>query len=219
MSRLFRMTLYPVLLALPMVVASWAPARFFSDPRAIMAFVFMILGLAAENGIVDPSSMKKALSDPKRDRKSFELSAITNVACIYAPVFEYFHLSPIVPRSPLTLGIGLALMFGGEGIRISALRTLGRFFTMRVTILEGHTVVRDGLYAHVRHPAYTGWFLLFLGFGVYFGSIIGILGSSLFVAVIGWRVHVEEAALRESLGEPYERYVREVPNRFVPGLF
>ena len=90
---------------------------------------------------------------------------------------------------------------------------------MRVAVLDGHRVVREGLYRFVRHPAYSGWFLLSLGFGFYFGSIAGIIGTSMFVFVLGWRVKVEEAALCESLGDEYRRYMTDVPSRFLPGIF
>ena len=218
MSRLLRVTLWPLLAALPMVLASLSPRAFFADPRAVLAFVFMILGLAVENALVDPASIRDSLAQKKRDRLSFELSALTNVACFYAPAFDYFNLAPVVPRSGLTFAVGLTLMVSGELLRVQALRTLGRFFTMRVAVLPGHRVVRQGLYRLVRHPAYTGWFLLSLGFGFYFGSIVGIVGTSFFVVVLGWRVRVEEAALCESLGDEYRRYMSEVL-ALLPGIF
>jgi protein-S-isoprenylcysteine O-methyltransferase Ste14 len=219
MNRLLRITLWPVLVAVPMVLASLSPRAFFADPRSVVAFVFMIAGLAIENALVNPNSIRASLDQKKRDRLSFELSALTNAACFYAPAFDYFNLPQVIPRTSLTLGIGVVLMVSGELLRIYALRTLGRFFTMRVAVLDGHRVVREGLYRWVRHPAYTGWFLLSLGFGFYFGSILGIVGTSLFVVVLGWRVRVEETALCESLGDEYRGYMRDVPARFVPGIF
>ena len=219
MNRILRMSLWPALMAMPMVLASLSPRAFFADTRSVVALLFMIVGLAIENGLVDPGSVRASLGQKKRDRFSFELSGLTNAACFYAPAFDYFNLPPIVPRSSLTLGIGVVLIVSGELLRIQALRTLGRFFTMRVAVLEGHRVVREGLYRFVRHPAYTGWFLLSLGFGFYFGSILGIVGTSLFVVVLGWRVRVEESALCESLGDEYRRYMQDVPTRFIPGVF
>jgi protein-S-isoprenylcysteine O-methyltransferase Ste14 len=221
MSRLFRVAALPVLLALPMVAASLDPAAFFREPRCLLFFALMVVGLAIENALVDAGSVQRSLGADQRrwDRYSFELAALTNVACYYAPVYDWFHLRPILPRGAGALVVGLSLMLLGEGLRIAALRTLGRFFTMRVAVLEGHRVVRDGLYRWVRHPAYTGWFLLALGVGIFFGSLVGVLGTSLFVLVLGWRVKVEEAALLEQLGDEYRRYMSEVRSRFVPGVF
>jgi protein-S-isoprenylcysteine O-methyltransferase Ste14 len=61
--------------------------------------------------------------------------------------------------------------------------------------------------------------LLSLGLALLFGSIIGVAGSTLFVVVLGYRVKVEEEALCGELGEPYRAYMREVPSRFLPGIF
>lgn len=220
-SALVRVTLWPLAAAAPMVLASLDPVRFFTDLRCVAAFVLMLVGLAVENALVHPASIEasRAPEQAGRDRRSFELSALTNVACFYAPVWDYLHGPAILPRTSTTLALGLALMLTGEGLRVVALRTLGRFFTMRVAVLDSHSVVRAGLYRLVRHPAYTGWFLLSLGFGVFFGSLIGVLGTSLFVVVLGWRVKVEEAALVDGLGDPYRAYMRDVPHRFLPGLF
>ena len=158
MNRLVRVTLWPLLAAAPMVVASLSPARFFTDPRCVVAFVFMLIGLAIENSIVNPDSVRasNAKEQSKHDKKSFELSTLTNVACFYLPVYDYMNLAAVVPRTTTTLAVGVALMLLGEGLRIVALRTLGRFFTMRVAVLDGHRVVREGLYRFVRHPAYSG---------------------------------------------------------------
>ena len=219
MGRAFRIAILPLLLAAPMVVASWDPARFFRDGRCVCFFALMVVGLAVENAIVDPGSVQAALASKKHDRRSYELAALTNVACYYAPVWEWLHGPALLPRGPAFAAVGLLLMLAGEGLRIAAIRQLGRFFTMRVTVVPGHRVVREGLYRHVRHPAYTGWFLLSLGVGVFFGSLIGVLGTALFVVVLGVRVRIEEAALEGELGDEYKQYRREVRSRFLPGVF
>lgn len=221
MGRAFRIVLLPLLLAAPMVVASLDPAAFFRDPRAVTFFVLMVVGLAIENGIVDPGSVQSALQAGKKfDRHSYELAALTNIACYYAPVWEWFNAGGLLPRPGVAAtALGLALMLAGEGMRIAAIRQLGRFFTMRVTVVDGHRVIREGLYRYVRHPAYTGWFLLSLGVGIFFGSLVGILGTSLFVVVLGFRVRIEEAALEGELGDEYTQYRRDVPSRFLPGIF
>ena len=204
-----------------MAIASLDPLRFFRDGRCLFAFFSLALGLALENALVDPRSIAESNrpEQAKRDRKSFELSSLTNIACFYLPSFDYFHLPAIVPRNAATLIAGIVLLETGGLLRLAAMRTLGRFFTMRVAVLGGHQVVREGLYRYVRHPAYTGWFLVSLGLALVFGSIIGLCGSILFVVVLGWRVKVEEEALAKELGEAWRSYSHDVPHRFVPGLF
>jgi protein-S-isoprenylcysteine O-methyltransferase Ste14 len=220
-SRTFRVFILPWLLASPMVLASLDPVRFFHDGRCIYAFLSLAIGLAFENALVNPQSVAESArpEQARKDRRSFELSALTNIACFYLPVWDYLHLRAIVPRNAVTLIAGVVLWQAGGLLRIFAMRTLGRFFTMRVAVLGGHQVVREGLYRYVRHPAYTGWFLLSVGLALVFGSIIGLVGSLTFVLVLGFRVKVEEEALAEGLGEAYRGYMRDVRWRFIPRVF
>lgn len=221
MNRAFRVLLLPLLIASPVVLASLSPSRFFADARCVAWLVLMVIGLAFENYLVHPSSVASSNSDEqkKRDRHTFELAALTNIACYYLPVYDYLHMGEVLPRSGPIVAIGFALMLLGEGMRVAALLTLGRFFTMRVAVLEGHKVVDRGLYAFVRHPAYTGWFVLSLGVAIFFGSVIGLVGTVLFVIVIGLRVTAEERALRSDLGDAYVTYSDRVRYRFIPWVF
>src|SRR5438309_251752 len=127
MRAAFRVLVLPVLLALPMVAASLDPARFFRDPRCLAFFALMAVGLAIENAIVDQRSVAQSntAEQRRRDRHSFELAALTNIACYYAPVWDWFHGPAILPRGAGAAAVGLALMLTGEGLRIAALRTLG----------------------------------------------------------------------------------------------
>jgi steroid 5-alpha reductase family enzyme len=60
------------------------------------------------------------------------------------------------------------LLFAGIGIRWISIATLGKLFTGRVLIQRGHHLVRVGIYARVRHPAYSGSLLAHLGVGLAF---------------------------------------------------
>lgn len=51
---------------------------------------------------------------------------------------------------------GLCLAASGSGLQIWSELTLGRHYTGRVGILEGHELVRDGPFRVIRHPAYAG---------------------------------------------------------------
>jgi protein-S-isoprenylcysteine O-methyltransferase Ste14 len=117
----------------------------------------------------------------------------------------------------LAIGAGIALI--GVGLRVSAVWALGRFFRREVTIFADQTVVEEGPYRWVRHPAYTGDLLIAFGFALAWGSWAGA-AVALVIALAGHlpRIRVEEAALREALGESYESYARRRA-RLVPGLW
>ena len=118
-----------------------------------------------------------------------------------------------------TLVLGLAIAWLGVLLRVWAVWSLGRFFQRDVMIQKDHVVWRGGPYRLLRHPAYTGTLISYLGFGLAIGSWVGAL---VFVAVVaaGYipRIRVEEAELTRALGDSYRDYARTTA-RLVPGLW
>ena len=120
--------------------------------------------------------------------------------------------------APLQLS-GLALMFSGIALRWTAIQTLGVFFTGRVQIREGHTLIRTGLYSRLRHPAYAGSLLAYIGLGLAFSNWWTLACSVLpYLIAIGYRIHVEEAVLQETFGPAYAQYARTT-KRIVPWVY
>src|SRR5205085_6139499 len=62
--------------------------------------------------------------------------------------------------------IGLAIFMAGVVLRAWAIVTLGRFFTVHVAIASDHQLVRRGPYRLLRHPSYTGIWLIMMGLGM-----------------------------------------------------
>jgi protein-S-isoprenylcysteine O-methyltransferase Ste14 len=121
-------------------------------------------------------------------------------------------------RAPLQLS-GLALMFAGIAVRWTAIHHLGIFFTGRVQIREGHTLVRTGIYSRLRHPAYAGSLLAYFGLGLAFSNWWTLACSVLpYLVAIGYRIHVEEAVLQKTFGAAYAQYARTT-KRIVPWVY
>ena len=114
---------------------------------------------------------------------------------------------------------GLVVMCAGIAIRLWAIAVLGRFFTVDIRVQPGQTVVERGPYRWVRHPAYTGLILVFVGIGLALGNWAS-LAVLAFVPTIGLvvRIRLEERALLEGLGEPYRRFAAGRPHLF-PGVW
>ena len=116
-------------------------------------------------------------------------------------------------------GVGIVLMIAGIVLRWYAIRTLGRFFTFDVAVDQNHRVVDTGPYRYIRHPAYTGNLLTFVGLGLALGnwaSLAVILILSL--PGMAYRIRVEEDALATEIGQPYRDYMRRT-RRLIPFLF
>jgi protein-S-isoprenylcysteine O-methyltransferase Ste14 len=110
-------------------------------------------------------------------------------------------------------------MVFGIGFRLWAVATLRSFFTYTVQIKTGHRVIQSGPYRFVRHPAYAGTLLTLVGVGFAlqsWGAVLLIAG--VFTLVFGYRIWVEERALKASLGEEYISYSKRV-KRLIPFLF
>lgn len=111
---------------------------------------------------------------------------------------------------------GIALMWVGIAFRYYCMRVLGRYFTFDVAIHGGQTVVETGPYRYIRHPSYTGALVTVIGFGLALGNWAGLLALVTCVAIgYMYRIHVEETALVEALGEPYREYMGRT-RRVVP---
>lgn len=115
--------------------------------------------------------------------------------------------------------IGIAFVLFGTLFRGWAVWTLGRWFTLSVQTGKKQSLVRSGPYRVLRHPAYTGGILQMIGFPMGLCSLPGLLFAAAAAALIyGYRIRIEERALRERFGEEYEAYSRHT-RRLFPFLF
>jgi protein-S-isoprenylcysteine O-methyltransferase Ste14 len=119
----------------------------------------------------------------------------------------------------LLWGLGVAAGLCGFAIRIVAKRALGRFFTVRVQLQEGHEVVDTGIYSVVRHPLYLGFVLEWVAPPLILGSPAGFLFMTLpILAGVLQRIPREEGLLVEGLGEKYRAYMGRT-KRLIPGVW
>lgn len=123
------------------------------------------------------------------------------------------------PLTPYAFWGGIALIIIGFAIRLTAIFTLRRYFTVDVAIAKDHKVIDRGLYAMVRHPSYTGSLISFFGLGLAFMNWLSlailIIGPAIGIA---YRIGVEEDALIGALGDDYRAYATRT-KRFIPGVF
>jgi len=115
--------------------------------------------------------------------------------------------------------LALALFLGGLALRWWSILTLGRFFTVDVALHADHQLVRRGPYRALRHPSYTGALAAFVGVGLVYGSVPGLLVLCVPITLaLLWRIRVEERALAERFGAAWERHC-ERTWRLVPFLW
>jgi protein-S-isoprenylcysteine O-methyltransferase Ste14 len=129
-----------------------------------------------------------------------------------------------VPWSPGPAAIartgGIALLMGLSLLLVfTAVRRLGKQWSITARVLESHRLVTDGPYGFVRHPIYTAMLGMLLATGLALSRPAGLLaGVALYVAGTRIRIGSEERLLRETFGADYEAYVRRV-GAFLPRPF
>ncbi|MBG9389430.1 methyltransferase family protein [Caenimonas aquaedulcis] len=119
----------------------------------------------------------------------------------------------------LVNAIGVILCLAGLALRYWSRRVLGRFFTIGVVRQEGHRVVREGPYRHVRHPGYLAFVLFYAGLPLVVGSWLGLLVLAVpALSIFAVLVTVEDRKLEQELGADYTQYKAESA-RMIPGIW
>lgn len=116
------------------------------------------------------------------------------------------------------LSVGIALASAGLLVDAICLRSLSTLYSLEMAIKKNHTVVRTGPYRLVRHPIYFSNILGFIGVCIllnHWAAWGGLAAQVVGFVVMGRR---EEAFLIAHLGEPYERYCRDVRWMLIPGI-
>lgn len=92
------------------------------------------------------------------------------------------------------------------------------FLSATIEVQENQEVISTGLYGIVRHPMYTGAFILLLFTPMALGSYYGLLPVLILFAVIIYRAIDEEKELKQNL-PGYKEYCRKVKYRLIPYVF
>jgi protein-S-isoprenylcysteine O-methyltransferase Ste14 len=162
----------------------------------------------------------RSATGTKHDRSTLRVLWIVIMISIGAGVFIAMNWrAGALPYGRAFEVAGVVLFAAGLIFRWWAIVTLGRFFTVDVTIEKDHELVERGPFRFVRHPSYTGVLLAFVGFALTlrnWGAILVVL-VPIFVAFVR-RMNVEEEALRGALGDRYAQYMRRT-KRLIPGVY
>ena len=160
---------------------------------------------------------KAGRSDGVQDAGTLRLIVIVGrIAEVVAVVLAFVLPAAGMANQVESYFVGVALIFGGAGLRLHCMRMLGARFTPYVVVTSDQTVVETGAYRWVRHPSYTAGMIIMLGLGLALGnwaSIVVLLTSA--VALYIHRVGVEERTLLAVLGDAYASYMRRT-KRFIP---
>ncbi|MDP6909648.1 MAG: isoprenylcysteine carboxylmethyltransferase family protein, partial [Flavobacteriales bacterium] len=85
-----------------------------------------------------------------------------------------------ISSNPQIAYAGLVVTVIGMLFRFYAVWSLGRNFTVDVTIREDHKLHTQGVYGLIRHPSYTGMIISFIGFGISMNTWPGLIAVCVF---------------------------------------
>jgi protein-S-isoprenylcysteine O-methyltransferase Ste14 len=153
------------------------------------------------------------------DRGTLSIVWITvGIANSLGIIATFFIRSPISNNAFIPY-LGLALITFGMIFRFIAILTLGKFFTVDVTIRKDHEIKKDGVYKLIRHPSYSGSILSFIGFGFSLNNWISLFVVSIPVIIaMLYRIKIEENLLIKQFGVGYQDYLKNT-FRLIPWIY
>lgn len=132
--------------------------------------------------------------------------------------YAFSRINPIARLDAISTWVGLGLVAIAIVLGQIAIRTLGKFFD-RLTIKSDHQLVTEGIYSLIRHPIYTSYIVLFVGYCI---ALQGWLSLGLLSATsliwLGSRLSIEERMLTRQFGDDYRNYCQQT-NRLFPLLY
>lgn len=135
-------------------------------------------------------------------------NALTIAALLLAPLFrgQGWH--------PLTVAVGMVLFGLGGWVGLAGVWALGRNRTPFPIPLADSTLVQHGIYARVRHPLYSSLIFTSVGWGLGWGSWVGLAAAGSLALLLHAKAMQEEHWLRQRY-PGYDDYAQRV-SRFVP---
>lgn len=122
--------------------------------------------------------------------------------------------------TPAVLGkfgiVPAGVFAAGVTLRAWAIHELGVQYSHRVVRISEGGLISSGPYRVLRHPAYAGMLFANIGFTVFFASPASVAALTLLVAVVLWRIRIEEDILTES--SQYRAFAN-TRCRIVPGVW
>jgi protein-S-isoprenylcysteine O-methyltransferase Ste14 len=165
---------------------------------------------------------RTAVRHSARDLREFvllaaSLAGLGIVPCIYVatriPRFADYPFMPVASYLGIAVDIAALYMF------YRTHRDLGHNWSVSLDLRERHTLVTTGIYATVRHPMYSGFWLMAVAQALLLPNwVAGPAGLVGFGILFFGRVRREEEMMIAAFGDEYRAYMRRTA-RVVPWVY
>ncbi len=151
---------------------------------------------------------------PERLRLGVSLTGLGIIPGIYAatgfPRFADYSFQPWLCAPGIAAAAGALVMF-----RLTH-KALGRNWSVSLQLKEDHKLITHGIYARIRHPMYTAFWLMALAQALLLPNwISGFAGIAGFGTLYALRVRHEERLMLEGFGAEYQAYMNRT-GRLLP---
>jgi len=190
----------------------------------IQIIFYILMGAWLFTEVFYKSQMSSNNSDQKgKDKSSLSLLWIVIISSISLSIFvaniHFEDFSLMITTQNWIIYLGLTILFIGILTRFLIIKSLGKYFTVDVTIREGHQIKKDGIYSVLRHPSYSASLLTFLGLGLFLNNWVALFIAFIppFLAFL-YRIKIEEKALIEQFGQDYIDYKKQT-KKLIPFIY
>jgi len=154
-----------------------------------------------------------------QDKGSMRIIWITIAIAIDLGIIVSIFFKFPISRLIIIPYIGLFLIIAGMIFRFIAVWSLGKFFTVNLTVKENHKIIKNGIYKIIRHPSYLGSLVSFIGFGISLNNWVSftIIILPITIAFIH-RIEIEEKLLLKQFEIDYSEYIKKT-YRLIPKIY
>jgi protein-S-isoprenylcysteine O-methyltransferase Ste14 len=167
-------------------------------------------------------SRKTPIQQSRRDTQEIVVRGVSRTGLGMVP---YAYLATGFPRfaeypfHPAQGWLGVATYICVYWLFYRTHLELGRNWSVSLDVRERHTLITTGVYARVRHPMYSGFWLMAVAQALMLPNwVAGPAGLVGFGALFFGRVFREEEMMIGAFGDEYREYMRRTA-RIIPWLY
>lgn len=223
MAKIFLLGAAPLLaMLLALVGAATLPANplgwFLVLAGVLYAAGVLVVGFIRRRRFWE-SALEGTTTQEERGDRSLWFISLGMMAAFYVSPLEYLYLPASLPRHAWMIFAGLGLVALGVVLFVWARRALGEGYSGHISIKTGQSLVQNGPYRFIRHPAYAGYLLMALGISLGYSSLAGLVSIlALLLPSLIYRMNVEEKLLSEHFGTAYRQYAGST-KKVIPGFW
>ena len=189
-------------------------------PELLVQFkpIIILIGTLAMFLTQPAFSLEETRNNKHTDKYSIVFILIASAVSVGSSLIEWAYFSDQSSNLFLTI-LGILMIIIGLVIRITAINTLGKFFTATARTTNEHLLITSGPFSIMRHPSYAGAILVITGVPVLLNNLITFFSTILLLFfAYDFRIKSEEKVLISTFGEKYLQYSLKV-KKIVPHLW